>query len=131
MTTKEPPPSNLPGGGPKPEDVRLAPDPESGGAITKVLAETGLGHLWLIVLAIWGGTVNYISRIKTSKAAFSITELIGEWTISGFAGIMTALVCHSLEWDWYLTAAATGIAGHMGGRAIGLAEHWFSNRIMR
>ncbi len=108
--------------------MRLTPDPETS-FLGRLLTETGLGYLWLFVLAIWGGTANYISRLKSSKAAFSVIELVGEWTISGFAGVVTALVCASLGWDWYLTAAATGIAGHMGGRAIGLAEHWFVSQL--
>jgi len=109
----------------------VTPEPETSSQISKILAESGFGYLWLVVLAVWGGTANYISRLKKSKAAFSVIELVGEWTISGFAGVVTALCCYSMGWDWYLTAAATGIAGHMGGRAIGLAEHWFTNRIPR
>lgn len=107
----------------------MNPDPESSNAITRFVADTGLGYIWLVALAIWGGTANYISRLRTSKAAFSVAELVGEWTISGFAGIITAFICVSLGWDWYITAATTGIAGHMGGRAIGLAEHFLTQRL--
>jgi hypothetical protein len=97
-------------------------------AIAEAVRDTGLGYLWLIVLAIWGGTASYLSRIKRDKISFSMIELMGEWAISGFAGIVTSYVCYSLGWDFYLTAACTGVAGHMGGRAIYLLEKYVSKK---
>lgn len=97
-------------------------------AIAEAIKDSGLGYLWLVALALWGGTASYLSRIKRDKIPFSMIELMGEWAISGFAGIITAYVCHSLGWDFYLTAACTGVAGHMGGRAIYLLERWVVRR---
>lgn len=88
----------------------------------ELIRKSGLGYLWLIALAMWGGTSSYLSRIRRERIPFSLFELMGEWAISGFAGIVTSYVCYSLQWDFYLIAAATGIAGHMGGRAIVLIE---------
>ena len=102
--------------------------PDLKNLLGKPIAEW-LGYGWLFVLAIWGGTVNYISRIRKQKIPFSIIELVGEWFIAGFAGVITAYFCYGIELNFYMTAAATGIAGHMGGRAIGLAEHWFLRKI--
>ena len=79
---------------------------------------------WLLAIALWGGTANYITRIKKTGARFSIIELIGEWSVSGFAGLITALVGAEAGWSFYFTAAAAGVSGHMGGRAIGLLENW-------
>lgn len=87
---------------------------------------TGFGFFWFGLLAVWGGTANYLSRIKDSDTAFSIMELVGEWTISAFAGIITAYVCYEMEFSFYMTAAMSGIAGHMGGRGISLVEDWIS-----
>lgn len=84
-----------------------------------------LGYAWLLLLAVWGGTANYVSRIRKHKTPFSLAELLGEWVISGFAGVVTAYACWEMGWSYYATAAAVGIGGHMGGRAIGLMEHWF------
>ena len=53
------------------------------------VAASGLGFLWFAIIAVWGGTANYIARIKQSKANFNLFELVGEWTISAFAGIVT------------------------------------------
>jgi hypothetical protein len=98
-------------------------------AVADFIKDTGLNYLWFVALAIWGGTSSYLSRIKRDKLPFSMIELMGEWFISGFAGIITSYMCYSLGWDFYLTAAATGIAGHMGGRAIYLMESYFARKL--
>lgn len=90
--------------------------------IAALIGATGLGFLWFFLIAVWGGTASYVSRLRKSKAPFSIMELIGEWTVSAFAGLITALFCSELQFSFYVTAAAAGIAGHMGGRAIALTE---------
>lgn len=90
------------------------------------LLEAGWGFIWFVLLAIWGGTVNYISRLKRGETKkFSSMELIGEWTISGFAGLLTAFVCVEMQFSWYMTAFFTGVAGHFGARAIYMFEAYF------
>lgn len=92
--------------------------------------ESGIGYIWFILLAVWGGTVNYISRLKENQQIkFSFVELIGEWAISGFAGLLTAYVCVALEFSFPMTAFFTGVAGHMGGRAIFMFEIYFKKKI--
>jgi len=88
-----------------------------------------IGYFWFVGLALWGGTASYISRMKKRELPFSLVELIGEWSISGFSGLLTALICVNLEFSFELTAAAAGVAGHMGGRAIGMMEIYFTSRI--
>lgn len=56
---------------------------------------------------------------------FSLTELIGEWAICGFAGIITAYLCEASNLSFAMTAAMSGIAGHMGGRAIYMIQTRF------
>lgn len=92
--------------------------------LSDMLASTGVGFVWFFLLAAWGGTASYLSRIKKMKTPFSIMELVGEWTISAFAGVITAFICYEMQFSFYATAALTGIAGHMGGRAIALMEHF-------
>lgn len=93
------------------------------GEMLSKLIEAGLGYLWFVVLAVWGGTVNYLSRIKQGKVeAFSLLELFGEWATSGFAGLLTAFICTEMELSWHMTAFFTGISGHLGGRAIYMLE---------
>lgn len=92
--------------------------------LSEMFSATGVGFLWFLLLAAWGGTASYLSRIKKMKTPFSVMELVGEWTISAFAGIVTAFICYEMQFSFYATAALTGIAGHMGGRAIALMEHF-------
>ena len=73
--------------------------------------------------------MSYISRIKRGNVkAFSFVELIGEWAISGFAGLLTAYICIDMELSWNMTAFFTGTAGHMGGRAIYMLEAYARKR---
>lgn len=66
--------------------------------------------------------MNYISRVRRNNSPFSFVELVGEWAISAFAGIMTALMCQEMGFSLILTSALAGISGHMGGRAIFIME---------
>lgn len=97
-----------------------------------LIVGTPIGFFWFFLLAVWGGTASYITRLKKSKAPFSIMELVGEWAVSAFAGIITAFVCLELAFSFYATAALAGVAGHMGGRAIALLENaveaWWRKR---
>lgn len=87
------------------------------------LATPGGGTLWMFILAIWGGTVSYLSRLKQNSAlVFSFAEWVGEMTVSGFAGLLVAYVALELNTSWYIAAASAGIGGHMGGRALFLLE---------
>lgn len=101
---------------------------EESAFITKII-ETG-GFIWFVVLAIWGGTVNYLSRLKQGKnEVFSFAELIGEWTVSGFAGILTAYICVEMQMSWHMTAFLAGVSGHLGGRAIFMFESYAKKHI--
>lgn len=95
----------------------------------RFLIDNGAGYVWFIVLAAWGGTVSYLSRLRKSKTAFSLVELVGEWTISAFAGLITAYFCQEMQFSFYMTAALVAIFGHMGGRAIFLFENWAQSKL--
>lgn len=87
------------------------------------LAGPGGGYIWLVILALWGGTASYISRLKQNRGmAFSLAEWVGELTISGFAGLLMAYLCTEMHMSWYMTAVSTGIIGHMGGRGLFMIE---------
>ena len=103
--------------------------PEQHVSFFKQFLDAGLGYVWFIFLAVWGGTVNYITRLKSEKSPFSIVELLGEWVISGFSGLITAFICQEMDIPFMYTAAAAGVAGHMGGRGIYLLERFIQKRI--
>jgi hypothetical protein len=88
-----------------------------------------LAYGWFLVMAFWGGTANYLSRREKDKTPFSLVELFGEWSISGFAGIITAYICTDAGLSFALTSAAAGIGGHMGGRAIYIIEKTLIRRM--
>ena len=95
--------------------------------LTEII-NTTIPYLYFIFLAIWGGIVNYILRIRKSKIAFSTIELVGEMFVSGFAGLMSAYLCIELDLSFAVTCAISGVAGHMGGRTIFLMESWLQRR---
>jgi LydA holin phage, holin superfamily III len=88
-------------------------------------------YAWVLGLSLWGGTVNYLRRLKLQKAQpFSLIELIGDLTISGFSGMITFYLCEASKLDQILTAAIVGIAGHMGSRTIFLLETLIQERLL-
>lgn len=90
----------------------------------KLLFDSTTGYVLFIFIAFWGGTAAYMSRLKRSGARFSLVELVGEWTISGFSGMVTGFVCHAYDVDYSITLASVGISGHMGSRLIFMLERY-------
>jgi len=97
--------------------------------VLATLVNVGAGYFWFLVLAAWGGAVNYIRRVKKDNLRFSIFELVGELSVSAFAGIVTALVCQEMNVSVLLTYAAVAISGHLGGKTIDAFENKFLSRI--
>lgn len=104
------------------------PDGQNGSFIARLIADS-MGFIWLVLLALWGGTASYVTRIRKAGAPFRLIELIGEWSISGFAGVITMMICNGFGYSFYMTAALTGIAGHLGGRAVYIFEQFFANKL--
>lgn len=70
-----------------------------------------------------GGLVSFYQKVKAGKVrAFNVVEFVGEIVISGAVGILTYWICKGLEVNEYLTVAGVAITGHMGARAIFVAE---------
>lgn len=84
-----------------------------------------LGWAWLMLMAIWGGTVRYLRDIKRKSRRFIWRDALLEWIISAFSGIVTAYVCMWMDMPFAFTAAAAGISGHLGGAAIDVWESRF------
>ena len=80
-------------------------------------------YVWVLLLAIWGGVVNFIQRLKRGEAkAHNIVELIGEVVISAFVGVVTFYLRELSDFPQILTAALVAISGHMGTRALFVFE---------
>jgi len=86
--------------------------------------------LWMIVIAALGGVANFYQKVKTGKArAFNVMELIGEVLVSAFVGLITFWICKGYGVNEWLTAASVAITGHMGSRAIFIAEQYFEQKV--
>ncbi len=86
--------------------------------------------LWMIGVSMFGGVIHFYQKVRTGKSrAFNVVELLGEMLISGFVGIVTFWLCKAYGVNEYLTAAGVAISGHMGARAIFIAEQWLEKRI--
>lgn len=82
-------------------------------------------YIWVFVISIWAGMVNIYRQHKagaTSLRHTTVFEWIGECSTSGFAGVLVYLLCRSQGINDFLAAACTGIAAHMGTRALPLME---------
>ena len=103
-----------------------APETEA----AKQLAEHGpfvwsnlVPSLWMMLIAMAGGYVSFRRKMASGAArGFNITELIGEMVTSAFVGLATFWICRGFDVNPWLTAAGVAISGHMGARAIFLAE---------
>jgi len=86
--------------------------------------------LWMVAIAVLGGIANFYQKVKMGKArAFNVMELVGEVLVSAFVGLVTYWLCKGYGVNEWITAAAVGVTGHMGSRAIFLAEQWIESRV--
>ena len=87
-------------------------------------------YVWVIVLSIWGGVVNYIHKVRSGQCArFNITELMGDVCPSGFVGLLTFWLCQAAHFNELLTAVFVGVSGHMGARSMLKLEAYMAQKI--
>ena len=111
------------------------PDPE----VAQVVVENGpfvakniIPTLWMVAISAASGALSFYHKVQDGKVrAFNITEFIGEIVTSCIVGLVTFWICKGLEVNEYLTAAGVAITGHMGARAIFIAEQWFEKKCSR
>lgn len=85
---------------------------------------------WVILLAVWGGVVNYFNKVRAGKTSrFNITELVGDIVTSGFVGVLTFWLCQASGFSELLTAVFVGVSGHMGARAVAKFETFIGEKI--
>lgn len=96
------------------------------------LAYTVYEYGLVLGTSLLGGIVAWSTKVKRGEiSATSFTALIGELTTAAFAGLIAFFVCEWLGLHPLLIAAITGISGHMGTRAIVMAEAWLERRVER
>lgn len=82
-----------------------------------------------LAVALLGGLVSWLAKVRRGDALpWHVMQLVGELCTSAFAGLLAFWLC---EWSGappLLSAAMTGIAGHMGTRAISAFEGFAERR---
>jgi hypothetical protein len=84
----------------------------------------------VVLLAVWGGAINYFGKLRDQHRRFSVAELLGELATSGFAGILTFWLLEHLGTPPLLEAFLIGISGHMSSRTLFLAERMLERRLL-
>ena len=88
-------------------------------------------YLGVLVVSGWGGVVSWLQRRRSgSTRPFSLIELIGEVATASFCGLIAFWLCQEAHLSKYLTAAITGVAGHMGSRGLFLLERALARRYL-
>ncbi len=83
----------------------------------------------LLAFSALGGTASYLRKVRLGfTKKFSLFELTCEIVISLFVGAVTLFLCDSQGIDKSLTGALTGLAGHLGSRAIYFFELFLSKK---
>lgn len=78
--------------------------------------------IFAAILSAAGGAVRYLNNTVLGTATFKLTAFFVEIFISGFVGIVAYMVCDYANLSWDATAAVVAISGHMGVRALSVAE---------
>jgi amino acid transporter len=82
----------------------------------------------MFLVAMLGGFIHFYRKWKEGDVrAFNFTELLGELVVSGLCGVLAFWLFRGLGVNEWLTAAGVGIVGHMGSRALFLAEKTVGN----
>lgn len=106
----------------QPLDVRAA-DPK--GPLDYSVKQYGL----TLGVALLGGLVNWMAKVRAGQAnAWNVMQLVGELCTSAFAGLLAFWLCEWSNAPPLLSVTLTGIAGHMGTRAIGAFEEFAKKR---
>ncbi len=89
-----------------------------------------LTYVLILLLSIWGGFVNYLGRIKAGVVKrFDLIELVGEFAISSFSGLLFGLIALSFNADSLMAMAIAGVAGHAGARAVYMLNSIFESKL--
>jgi hypothetical protein len=87
---------------------------------------------WLLALGMGfsGGVVNFWARIKArNPRTFNTLEFLGELFTSGFVGVGAFMLLNNWDQPPGLSAAASGIAGHMSTRLLFALERAAEHRL--
>lgn len=85
--------------------------------------DAALPTLLMFLIAMMGGAITFWQKWKEARVrAFNFTEFLGECVVSGVCGVFAYWVFSGFQLNPYFTAAGVGIVGHLGSRALMMAE---------
>jgi hypothetical protein len=113
-----------------PAEIRQ--DPTLTGREGPLSSDQAVPTLIMAAVAMIGGALSFYRKWKEGKVrAFNITEFVGEIVVSGVCGVVGYWVLKGFDVNPYLTAAGVAIIGHMGTRAIFIAEQFIEKVVDR
>lgn len=84
---------------------------------------------FVLAVALLGGLVSWLAKVRRGDTSpWNVMQLVGELCTSAFAGLLAFWLCEWSSAPPLLSAAMTGIAGHMGTRAISAFEEFAQKR---
>lgn len=97
----------------------------------KELTSYSLKHWGFILgMSLLGGLVNWWGQVRRGEVPVAkVSFLVGELCTSAFAGLVCFFICEWAGFPTMLTAAMTGIFGHMGTRGVSLLEDWAAKKL--
>lgn len=85
---------------------------------------------WVVGLAVWGGAVHYLQKMRESGSAFSLTLAFEQFLTSALSGVIAFYACEIAQVNGLAAAIAIAIAGHMGGDFLNEIKHRFINKYL-
>lgn len=89
---------------------------------------TLLQYAWVVGLAVWGGAVGYLQKIRQAGEKFRFGAFIGEMVTSSLAGVLAFFLCEIADIGGLMAAILIAIAGHTGGEFVSLVKGGIWNR---
>lgn len=86
-------------------------------------------YVFMLGIALLGGIASWYAKVRKGEIpGYSAFHLIGELATSALAGLMCFWICEWMGLSQLITAPLTGLAGHMGAKAITMFEQWAAER---
>lgn len=82
--------------------------------------------LLIVLISAWGGTINYLTRLRKSIVEFSWVELLSEVFVSVFAGLIIGLFALASNAGPLMSMALAGIAG---GHTVFYLDKYWGNKL--
>lgn len=83
---------------------------------------TLLQYAWVVGLAVWGGAVGYLQKIRKAGEPFRFGTFLGELVTSSLAGMLAFFLCEIADVGGLAAAILIAIAGHTGGEFVSIVR---------